>query len=658
MKGIQPEDLFEMKWAAEPRMSPEGTQLAFAMVGLDGEKNEYTSGTWLAEISHPVSSRRLTSGEHRDGKPRWSPGGLEIAFVSHREEKGSQLYVLPLGGGEARRIASFQEEIEEVAWSPDGTRIALLVRDQNKDLYEKEKPKDQPPRHIDRLVYRLDNVGWTIDRLRQIFVVDLEGKSDPVQLTSGPYECSGLTWSPDGSQIAFVSARHDSWDIDRLTDIYLISPTGGDPECLTETDSGHSLPSWSPDGSAIAFGWNPSPLDAPRHGRIAVIDLSTRERRVLTEDLDRNSTPYFGAREPVWANGDLYFLVEDQGNQHIYRAAADGSGKPERVIGEDDQVTAFDVVGGTVAYGLTTATELPTLHVISETEKGIVLTPEVALFAKDREIVSPERFTATSRDGTEVEAWCIRPAGFDSTQKYPALLNIHGGPFTQYGNRFFDEFQVYAGAGYVVIYSNPRGSCGYSEDWGRAIRGPKIATDPGSGWGGVDYEDLMAVTDAALEKFDFIDADRLGVMGGSYGGFMTSWIIGHTNRFKAAISERAVNNHFSMCYTSDIGAVFKSYFGPLYLEDPEEYMRMSPITYVRNIETPVLILHSENDLRCPISQAEELFSALRFLGKEVEFVRFPGESHELSRSGSPRHREKRFEIILDFLDRKLRSAAG
>jgi dipeptidyl aminopeptidase/acylaminoacyl peptidase len=230
------------------------------------------------------------------------------------------------------------------------------------------------------------------------------------------------------------------------------------------------------------------------------------------------------------------------------------------------------------------------------------------------------------------------------------LLNIHGGPFTQYGNRFFDEFQTYARAGYAVLYANPRGSSGYSEAWGRAIRGP---VDGGKGWGSVDYEDLMAVVDAALEQYDFLDEERMGVMGGSYGGYMTSWIVSHTDRFKSACSERAVNNMLSEFGSSDFGWFMKAYTGVFPFEDVRPYLDQSPTTYAAEITTPLLILHSENDLRCNVEQAEHLFTILRFLGREVEFVRFPAESHELTRSGSPFHRVTRYEILLDWFERTL-----
>jgi dipeptidyl aminopeptidase/acylaminoacyl peptidase len=245
----------------------------------------------------------------------------------------------------------------------------------------------------------------------------------------------------------------------------------------------------------------------------------------------------------------------------------------------------------------------------------------------------------------------MKPAGARSGIRYPLLLNVHGGPFTQYGNGFFDEFQVEAGGGYAVVYCNPRGSSGYSEEWGRAIRGPGAA---GPGWGSVDYDDCLAVVDEALRRFDFIDPERLGVIGGSYGGYMTSWIVSHTDRFKAAVSERAVNSFVSMWGSSDAGWDMKGYFGSFLYEDVATYLKISPLTYAEHIRTPLLILHSENDLRCPIEQGEQLFVTLRLLKRPVEMVRFPVESHELTRSGSPLHRVQRFALVLEWFDRYLK----
>ena len=648
-----PADVAALVDVGDPRVAPDGGLVAFVVTTVDLEANEYRSRVWLAAADGSAPPRPFTSGRCRDKRPRWAPDGRSLAFVSHREDEGSTLHVIPVvGGGEVTTVANWPEEIEDLAWSPDGTRLAFAARQRDEERYGKEREKDQPPRRIDRLFYRLDDVGWTADRRRQLFLVPVDGSTRPRPLTSGPFEHSGLAWSPDGAHLAFAAARHETWDLDRAVDLFRVATAGGHPERLTETALHYSRPSWSPDGSRLAFLVD-DPRSEPRHTQVGVLAPGGPGPRVLTTALDRQCGPFLaGAREPVWDGDDLVFAVEDAGNVHLYRVDTEG-GKPEVVVAGDRQVTGWDMAGGMLAFTATTPTELPELFSLGPGGAERRLTHLGRALSADREIVATERFAATSADGSEVEAWVIRPAGFEPGRRYPALLNVHGGPFTQYGNKLFDEFQVQAGAGYAVLYSNPRGSSGYSEAWGRAIRGPKAAEDPGSGWGGVDYEDLMAVVDEAVARFDFVDPGRLGVLGGSYGGYMTSWIVGHTDRFLAACSERAVNNLLTMEHTSDYASTFDAYLGVRGLDDPGEYLRQSPITYVRHMETPVLILHSEEDLRCPVSQAEELFVALRLLGKRVEFVRFPAASHELSRSGAPAHRVRRFEVILDFFSRHL-----
>jgi dipeptidyl aminopeptidase/acylaminoacyl peptidase len=642
---MRPEDVYELTGVSDPRLRPGGTDVAYVVWSIDKDENEYRQAIWIAKTDDSEPPRRFTTGKN-DSQPRWSPDGGQLAFVSKRgdEKASNQLYVMPVGGGEPQRLTDLKEDVGEPAWSPDGAQIAFSSRVQD-EAYEEEDDKKRTPRRFKRLQFKLDSVGWTGDRRRHIFVVPADGSGEAKQLTDGDFEDSQPTWTPDG-EIAFTSSRDDDWDIELKADIYVVPASGGEPRRLTPGDGSYSAPSYSPDGSLLAVKWSPAGFDFPRHGQIGVVDAkSGRDLRLLTTSLDRNCDPYPDLREPIWDEGSIVFAIEDGGNVHIYRVPPDG-GEPELVHGGEIVLTSFDVRDGVVVRAGSTAPDLGELYV-SEQQVTDVGQP----FAKGRELVTPERFTAVSADGSEVDAWIARPAGFEAGKQYPVLLNIHGGPFTQYGNGFFDETQVYAGAGYAVVYSNPRGSSGYSEDWGRAIMGPG---ELGPGWGTVDYQDLMAVADEALKRFDFCDHDRMGVLGGSYGGFMTSWIVGHTDRFKAACSERAVNNLVSMYGSSDIGWVFKGYHGVFVHDDVDTYLQMSPWTYAKEIETPLLILHSEQDLRCNIEQAEQLFTTLRLLKKDVEMVRFPVESHELSRSGNPVHRVQRFELLLEWFDRYLK----
>ena len=637
-----PEDVYELTWAGEPRVSPDRKTVAFTVSSIDREESSYKSSIWLVPSDGSAPARRFTAGPKADSMPRWSPDGTKLAFVSNREHEKKQIYVMPADGGEPIRLTELKEDAGELAWSPDGTRIAFSTRVPD-DAYEEEDEKKRRPRRITRAQYKLDNVGWTIDRRRHIFVVPADGSGEPVQLTDGDFEHETPTWSADGSRIAFASNREDDWDLSPNGYLYVVDASGGEPRRLTTDESAYSHPAWSPDGTVIACYWSRGGWDHPQHSQIAVVDAESGERRVLTEQLDRNCAPYPIIGDPLWGGDFIYFAAEDGGNTPLYRVRADGSGDPEAVVGGEFGVTGYDLAGG---MGVDTRSYS---NAPAELYAGDLRLTEVTKpFTEGRELVPAERFTAVSEDGSEVDAWLVRPAGFKEGERYPVLLNIHGGPFSQYTTKFFDENQIYAGAGYAVVFSNPRGSSGGTEAWGRAIRGP---IEGGPGWGTVDYQDLMAVADEALQRFDFLDGDRFFVTGGSYGGYMTSWIVSHTDRFRAACSERAVNNLYSEFGSSDIGWVMKVWTGKYPFEDPEAHLKHSPVTYADNIKTPLLIMHSENDLRCPIEQAEQLFTILRLLKRDVEFVRFPAESHELSRSGSPAHRVMRFETLLEWFGR-------
>jgi dipeptidyl aminopeptidase/acylaminoacyl peptidase len=664
MAGMVPQDVFELTGVADPRISPDGATVAYVVTGLDGETNEYRGAIWLAALDGSSPQRQITAGTRRDVAPRWSPDGKQLAFTSNRAGDTQQLYVLPVGGGEPRKLTDLAEDVTQAAWSPDGAAIAFVSRVRDA-AYDEDDDKRRAPRRFARLQYKFEHVGWTADRPQHLFIVPADGASAPRQITSGDFEDSSPAWSPDGATLAFVSARHADWDTEPVNDVYLVSADGEDdaPLRLTQGGGALELPSWSPQGDRLAVLRYPFVFDDPGHTRVAVVDATTGAVKLLTQSFDRNCSTYPSVREPLWDGDDLLFIAEDHGNVHLYRVAAGGSGAPRLVVGGERELTGYDVVGGRIAYAATEpamASELFAHQKSSGKAGGGQAAPARRLthvgdaFAAGRELVAPERFTATSPDGTQVEAWVMKPAGAKAGVRYPMLFNIHGGPFTQYGNRLFDEFQVYAGAGYAVVYCNPRGSSGYSEAWGRAIRGPGEA---GPGWGTVDYDDCMAVVDEALRRFDFIDPERLGVMGGSYGGYMTSWIVSHNDRFKAALSERAVNNFVSQWGSSDTGWDMKGYIGGFIYEDIEPWIKISPITYAQNIHTPLLIVHSESDLRCPIEQGEQLFVTLRLLKRPVEMVRFPAESHELTRSGSPIHRVQRFEIVLEWFDRYLKDVS-
>ena len=649
---MKPEDVFALTSVGDPRLSPDGRRAAYVVSRTDEEANAYRTAIWLATLDGSEEPRQLTSGERNDGSPRWSPDGRWLAFVSNRdgedEKKAkAQLYVLPADGGEPRRLTDGKESVESLAWSPDSSRIAFARRVRD-EAYEEEDDRKRAPRRFTRVFIKLDSVGWIGDRRKHLFVVGLDG-SDERQLTDGDCENDGPAWSPDGKRIVFWSMRGERWDVEFVEALYEleVDSDGAEPKRLSKPDENAGNASFSPDGSLIAYHRTPEDGTFPHHSQIAVMKADGSDSRVLTASLDRQCAPYPLGREPVWDGDRIAFGVEDGGNVHLYTVAADGSDEADLLVGGEQLVGLYDVVDGALVY---TASTHGRPHELFAGD-GKRLTSVADDFVGGREIADVERFKARSADGTEVDAWLVRPPGFDEGKRYPTLLTIHGGPFAQYGTGFFDEVQVYAAAGYCVLFSNPRGGSGYTEAWGRAIRGPLDGA--GGGWGSVDYEDLMGVMDTALEEYPFLDADRLGVLGGSYGGYMTSWIVGHTKRFKAALSERSVNHLISAFGSSDIFWIFERQFGGTMWENVDEWLRMSPATYARDIDTPLLVVHSENDLRCNVEQGEHLFTLLRLLGKETEMVRFPAESHELSRSGSPAHRVMRFEAILEWFGRYL-----
>ncbi len=649
---MQPNDIGGLITIGTPAISPDGRRVAFTVRRVDLPGNRYISQVWLYDTAGG-SPRPLTRGD-KDGGPVWSPDGSALAFTSARGEKeeDATLHILPMDGpGEVVTVATMREGVSDVVWSPDGRTIAFCSRTRA-DRYDNDKPSHQPPRRITHHFSKLDGVGWTADRPQHVYVVPADGLGSPRNLTPGEFEFAHPSWLADSSGLVASGRAHETWDVD-LTDDLFVMPLDGDHRALTAQTGSYTHPVASPDGRRVAFLGFDDARVYPQNVRVGVLDLATGGRHWVSTVLDRSFEATGAAGGIRWAGDEVLAIGEDRGDARVYRMAADGAGTPEPISPAGCTAKSFDLSGGTLAVSISAIERPDELYVATNGAALERVTAVANGFVATTRPRPAERFVAPSTDGVEVDGWILTPPDMEDGVRYPVLLNVHGGPHTQYGNTFFDEAQVQAAAGFVVVMGNPRGSSGREEAWGQAIMGPNHAVRPGRGWGTVDVEDVLAVLDEALRRYPFCDPDRVGMIGGSYGGYMATWLASHTNRFKAICSERAVNNLLSEEWNSDIATMFRVEHGPRHMDDPDEYLRMSPITYVRDIETPILILHSEDDLRCPITQADELFVAMRQLDKEVEFVRFPAEGHELSRSGSPVHRVQRAEIILDYFGRHL-----
>jgi dipeptidyl aminopeptidase/acylaminoacyl peptidase len=636
-----PADLALLRTPSAPSLSPDGRQVVVAVGRIDLEANAYRGDLWVTPTDGSAPPRRFTAGK-RDGRPRFSPDGRWIAFLRASDEDKPQLHVMPSDGGEPRRVCEHPLGAEAFAWSPDSARIVYVARLPEPGRYGTDKdvpPEKEPPRRITTFQYRLDNLGFTNDRRPHVFVVDaLAEGAEPVQLTRGDYDHGDPAWSPDGRTVAFVSARHETRDEDAASDVFVVPAEGGDPTRVTATDLVVARPAFSPDGGTIWFCGAPTDLAGRTTGLWSVPADGSAPPRRLTD-------PERFDHEPAFGGGVLPLLADEQavttvsmrrGAVPLFRFPVDGS-EPRCLLGGDRQVHDYDARGGVVAAVVSDPISAGEV-VVLEDGRERTITDFGALLARSASLRSMTELEATAPDGADVHGWVLKPAG---TGPFPVVLMVHGGPFAQYGWTLFDEAQVYVGAGYAVVMGNPRGSAGYGERHGRAIVGD---------FGNLDAKDVLALLDAALADPE-LDGDRIGVMGGSYGGYMTSWLVAHSDRFRAAISERACNAFDSFEGSSDIGWLFVSHYNGT---DPERVLAQSPLTHVDQIRTPMLLIHSEHDWRCPVEQAQRLFVALKQRKVEAELLLFPGEGHELSRSGLPSHRIARFGAILDWWGRHLK----
>lgn len=656
-RKVTPEDIWSIKFVSDPQISPCGTKVVFTLSETVVDKNGYQSAIWLVDESGAV--RRLTYAFNkdkpvRDYSPRWSPDGRVLAFLSNRGGS-SQLYILDLEGGEARRLTDKHGGVSEITWSPDGRKIAFTARAPKDEDAEKEQNPDLMV--FRKLRYKFNGAGYlTDDRPRHIWTVDVKTGSIN-QITNTKYNDSSPTWSPDGKALAFTSCRVDDETV-LFTDIWVQGLGDSEARKIAALNGPARAPRFSPDGRYLSFvGHNKgSKHSATQH--LWVVPSAGGEPRCLTAELDRSigstagSDVRFGGGNmlPEW-NADsscLYFTAADHGASRLYRV--DLSGNVVTLTQEKHAITGFSVSEGSGRLRIAFTAEDPThpgelyLYDDGEIHRLTSINDEVV---QQWQLSAPENFTFVSQGGWEIEGWIMRPADFEDGKQYPVVVEIHGGPHAAYGWSFYHEFHLLNALGYGVIYTNPRGSRSYGEDFTHGVIGD---------WGGGDFADIMAAVDYVTNHYSWVDQERIGVTGGSYGGYLTNWIVTQTDRFKAAVTCRSISNLYTKYGVSDIGWYGnKAGMGGADLWDSEDFiMSRSPIRYAPNVRTPLLIIHSLEDYRCPFEQAEQFYVALKRLGNApVEMVVFKGENHELSRSGKPRNRVERLQRICSWFEQYL-----
>lgn len=651
-------DLCELKLVGTPQISPDGTQIAYVVSTIhdSDEENEYRSAIYLVPVDGSAEPRRLTNGPKRDTAPAWSPDGTRLAFVSDRAGK-SQVHILDLRGGEARKLTDAPNGAGDPQWSPDGATILYTARVREAEPEEQKAPKGyKPPLVINAVKHKFDGEGYFDDKKRHLFVIPAEG-GEARQITAGDWNVAGPAWSPDGRRVAYVANQDDNRDTSEVNDIYVVTVADGAASARKVT-SGRgpvALPAWSPDGEQIAYvghergympGANMRLLAIAVDGRGAARDLTAGFDRSVNNMAMGDTRLGMDQQRPTWSpdGRSLLFIATDGGNTGIYRAALDGG--VTRVFGGERACVGFTVArdGGTIAFAATDPTRPNEIFVADTRGAGErQVTRHNDAFLAGLTIRPAERILYGSKGGATIEGWVIKPEGFDPAKKCPLMLKIHGGPHGTYGNAFSHEFQLLVAQGYVLLYVNPRGSQGYGEEFAHCIR---------ADWGNLDYADIMAGVDYVIAQ-GYVDPARMAAGGASYGGYMTCWILGHTDRFKAIVTERVVSNFNSFWGTSDIGQTFGAWElgGKTPREDPETYTRCSPITYMDNATSATLIIHGEMDLRCPMEQSEQVFIILKRKGVPVEFVRYPDESHNHAVGGQPKHRTDRLERIVAWLQR-------
>ncbi len=712
-RAITEKDLWNFVWIGDPQVSPDG-DVAFVRVTVNEKKEGYNTSIWSAPSAGGEAPRQLTRGDH-DTTPRWSPDGKFLLFLRSTEKDGKpeppQLAMLPMAGGDSFTLTDLPKGAGPPVWAPDGKSIAFTSETNPEDLAKQTKKKrereqskkdeagidDSGPRStpvaaasptkdehesdvrvITHAVYRQDNEGYVdFEHPAHIWIVTAPRTAEetvkPRQLTSGRFDEANPVWSKDGSQIYFTSSRVDEpyYELPR-TELYSISLEGGKPAKITTIDlnmqpGGVSL---SPDGKQVAFvAAATQPVNSYTEPDLWVLDLSPNAKpRNLTADFDFDIDGFVigdsaapragGANKPIWtADGkSLIEVYVKQGRRNLAlfdvpvvaptRNDPGSTGTMHELTSGNQCVLSFRATpdASKLVYVVSTPTRVNDLFALDGTTSGAspkqLTKINDELFSK-LNLTEPEEIWYDSFDGKRIHAWVQKPPGFDTHKKYPLILNIHGGPHVAYGFIFDHEFQWMAAKGYVVLYPNPRGSISYGQEFGNVIQ---------YHYPGDDFKDLMAGVDQTIKR-GYVDDKKLGVTGGSGGGLLTNWVVGQTDRFAAAVSQRDIADWANWWYTADFTLFQANWFRGPPFGDPEEYRGRSPISYINNVKTPLMVVLGEADYRTPPGAGgEQMFRALKFRKIPTVMVRFPNESHELSRSGQPWHRVERLQHIVGWFD--------
>ncbi|WP_284754279.1 S9 family peptidase [Arthrobacter sp. efr-133-R2A-120] len=651
-----------------PATHPDGTRAVVSVTRPDFDADAYVGQLWSVPFDHEIRPRRITRG-FRDTAPAFSPDGRGLAFLRATPDGKPQLHVVESDGGEPQAITEQKLGVSEFSWAPDSRRIVFSSRVPEEGRYgtvDGVGAGSEDPRLITDNQYRLNGLGYTADKPAQLFVVEVpEPGAEPpvvpvgraakangadaaglvppaVQLTFGEADHTSPSFSRDGESVYFVASLHEGHDADLASGIYRVSVAGGEPKALRPDAAQQSVQEIceSADGEWLFFAAQDLGDDGldfvARNTALYAMPVRGGKATMLS---DVENQDIGGHLEAFGADGVLA-LNTSRGSVQLIQWSPDG--EAEVLVKGPRVAIGASAVGDIVAVAYGDAFSNGELGVLEKGELR-VLTDFAKALRDQATILEPHEFTTTGTDGYPVHGWVVLPEG---PGPHPVLLTIHGGPFAQYTGAFFDEAQVYAEAGYAVLMCNPRGSAGYGQAHGGAIK-EKMGT--------VDMADVLAFLDGALEAFPAMDRESIGIMGGSYGGYLTAWVIGHEHRFKAAIVERGFLDPVSFAGSSDIGW----FFGGQYTGgSPEQMAAQSPMAVVTAVRTPTLVIHSENDLRCPVEQGQRYFAALKAQGVGTALLLFPGEDHELSRSGTPHHRRQRFEQILAWWARHLPSAAN